>query len=264
MPPHEGPIPALALSLGGSIPVLGFGTWQMQGTRCYDAVRSALDVGYRHIDTATMYENEAEVGRAIHDSGVPRDELFITTKLHPTHAKRAKQVMAESLSSLRTDHVDLWLIHWPPSDDLSVPTWRQLLETREAGFATAVGVSNYSPDQLDELIEATGVAPAVNQIPWSPRQHDERQLAHARARGIVIEGYSPLKGSDLADPILVEIAEAHRVTTPQVIFRWHVQRDVVVIPKSAHRDRIASNFDIWNFTLDDDELARIDALALRH
>ena len=264
MPPHEGPIPALALSLGGSIPVLGFGTWQMQGARCYDAVRSALEVGYRHIDTATMYENEAEVGRAIHDSGVAREDLFITTKLHPSHAGRAPQIIAESLRNLRTDHVDLWLIHWPPSGDLSVPTWRQLLETREAGFATAVGVSNYSPDQVDELITATGVAPAVNQIPWSPWQYDERRLADARARGVVIEGYSPFKGSDLSDPTLAEIASAHGVTAAQVILRWHVQHDTVVIPKSATPERIASNFDIWNFTLDDDELARIDALALGH
>ena len=263
MSPHESRIPALTLNLGGAIPVLGFGTWQMKGAQCYEAVRCALDVGYRHIDTATMYENEAEVGRAIADSGVGRDELFITTKLHPSHAGRARQVIADSLRHLRTDHVDLWLIHWPPSGDLSVPTWQQLLETRDAGFATAVGVSNYSPEQVDELIDATGVAPAVNQIPWSPRQYDEARLAHARTRGVVVEGYSPFRGSDLTDPVLSQIAAAHGVATTQVILRWHVQRDTVVIPKSATPDRIASNFDIWDFTLDDDELARIDALALR-
>jgi len=263
MSPHEGPIPALALSPGGAIPVLGFGTWQMKGAQCYEAVRCALEVGYRHIDTATMYENEAEVGRAIADSGVGRDELFITTKLHPGHADRARQVIADSLRHLHTDHVDLWLIHWPPSGDLSVPTWQQLLETRDAGFATAVGVSNYSTEQVDELIEATGVAPAVNQIPWSPRQYDEARLAHARTSGVVVEGYSPFRGSDLADPVLSQIAAAHGVATTQVILRWHVQRDTVVIPKSATPDRIASNFEIWDFALDDDELARIDTLALR-
>jgi len=263
MSPHESRIPALTLNLGGAIPVLGFGTWQMKGAQCYEAVRRALDVGYRHIDTATMYENEAEVGRAIADSGVGRDELFITTKLHPSHADRARQVIADSLRHLRTDHVDLWLIHWPPSGDLSVPTWQQLLETRNAGFATAVGVSNYSPEQVDELVHATGVAPAVNQIPWSPRQYDEARLAQARERGVVIEGYSPFRGSDLTDPVLNEIASTHGITTAQVILRWHVQRDTVVIPKSATPDRIASNFDIWDVTLDDDELARIDALALR-
>ena len=263
MSPHESRIPALPLNLGGAIPVLGFGTWQMKGAQCYEAVRHALEVGYRHIDTATMYENEAEVGRAIADSGVGRDELFITTKLHPSHAGRARQVIADSLRHLRTDHVDLWLIHWPPSGDLSVPTWQRLLETRDAGFATAVGVSNYSPEQVDELVHATGVAPAVNQIPWSPRQYDEARLAHARTRGVVVEGYSPFRGSDLTDPVLSQIAAAHGVATTQVILRWHVQRDTVVIPKSATPDRIASNFDIWDFTLDDDELARIDALALR-
>jgi len=263
MSPHESPVPALVLSLGGAIPVLGFGTWPMQGAGCYDAVRCALDVGYRHIDTATTYENEAEVGRAIDDSGIARDELFITTKLYPTHAGRERQVIAESLRNLRTDHVDLWLIHCPPINDASVPIWRQLLEIRDAGFATAVGVSNYSADQVDELIEATGVAPAVNQIPWSPRQYDEARLAHARARGVVVEGYSPFRGSDLADPVLTEIASTHRITTTQVILRWHVQHDTVVIPKSATPDRIASNFEIWDFALDDDELARIDTLALR-
>ena len=131
MSPHEIRIPALALSLGGAIPILGFGTWQMEGDRCYDAVRVALEVGYRHIDTATMYDNEAEIGRAIADSGVSRDELFITTKLHPQHAGRERQVIADSLRMLRTDHVDLWLIHWPPSRGASVPTWQQLLEIRD-------------------------------------------------------------------------------------------------------------------------------------
>ena len=182
----------------------------MQGARCYDAVRIALEVGYRHIDTATMYENEAEIGRAIDDSGVNRDELFITTKLHPQHAGRERQVIADSLRKLRTDHVDLWLIHWPPSRGASVPTWQQLLEIRDAGLATAVGVSNYSAVQVDELIEATGVAPAVNQIPWSPRQYDEARLAHARARGVVVEGYSPFKGSDLSDPVLLDVGGGAR------------------------------------------------------
>ena len=263
MSPHEGPIPALPLSLGGTIPVLGLGTWPMVGAGCYEAVRCALEVGYRHIDTATTYENEAEIGRAIHDSGIARDELFITTKLHPKHAGRERQVISDSLRQLRTDHVDLWLIHCPPGGDESVPLWQRFLEVREAGLATAVGVSNYSTPEIDELIEATGVAPAVNQIPWTPRQYDEARLAEARARGVVVEGYSPFRGSDLADPVLTEIALAHRVATTQVILRWHVQRDTVVIPKSADPDRIASNFEIWDFTLDDDELARIDALALR-
>ena len=142
-----------------------------------------------------------------------------------------------------------------------MPTWRELLAVHESGQAKAVGVSNYSASQLDELIDATGVAPTVNQIPWSPRQHDDKRLRHARERGVVTEGYSPFKGSNLSDGGLATIASAHGVTAAQVILRWHIEHDVVVIPKSATPQRISSNFDIWNFTLDADELARIDALA---
>ena len=261
MTPHKGSIPALALNHGGPIPVLGFGTWQLRGDRCYEAVRFALEVGYRHIDTATMYDNEAEIGRALDDSGVARDEVFITTKLRPEHAGREHQVISDSLRKLRTEYVDLWLIHWPPNARTSVATWQQLLDIRAAGLAASVGVSNYSEGQVDDLIDVTGVAPAVNQIPWSPRQWDETTLAHARERGVVIEGYSPFKGSDLSDRVLTSVAAAHAVTTAQVILRWHVQHEIVVIPKSGTRDRIAANFDIWNFELDDDELARIDTLG---
>jgi len=243
------------------IPILGFGTWQLSGDSARESVRTALEIGYRHLDTATWYDNETEVGVAIRESGIPREEIFVTTKLPPTHADRAIETLEASLRQLGTDYVDLWLIHWPIDDEASPQTWQELLDAQGAGKARAVGVSNYSPSQVDELIDATGVAPAVNQIPWSPWQYDEKQLAHSRERGVALEGYSPFRGSELDDPVLGAIAQSHGVTASQVILRWHVEHGVVVIPKSATPERIATNFDIWGFALTPDEVMRINALA---
>lgn len=248
------------LSQGGAIPLLGFGTWQMHGDEAQGAVRAALDVGYRHIDTATMYRNEAEVGRALRESGVPREDVFLTTKLPPERAGSERQTIEESLSGLGVDAVDLWLIHWPPNS-AGVDTWRAMLALREEGLARAVGVSNYSPDEIDELIDATGEAPAVNQIKWSPFLFDRARLEHSRERGVALEGYSPFRSADMDDPVLAEIGRNHGRTPAQVILRWHLQHEIVVIPKSARRERIESNFDVEGFSLDDDEIARIDALG---
>jgi diketogulonate reductase-like aldo/keto reductase len=245
------------------MPLLGFGTWQARGREGYDAVRCALDTGYRHLDTATFYRNEDEVGRAVRDSGVPRSEIFITTKLPPGNAGRERATIAASLRDLGTDYVDLWLIHWPSGGRAMPETWRQLLAIREDGMARAVGVSNYGIGQLDELIAATGEAPAVNQIPWSPSQHDAKLLAASRERGVVVEGYSPFKNTNLRHPVLLEVAAAHEATAAQVVLRWHVQHGVVVIPKSVTPTRIAENFDILGFSLTDEEMARIDGLSTR-
>ena len=158
-----GALPAAALDGGGAMPLLGFGTWQMTGATCYDAVRTALDAGYRHLDTATMYRNEAEVGRALRDSGIDRDEVFVTTKLPPREARRAEQTLSASLNALGLDAVDLWLVYWPPGragEDL----WERFVAAREAGRARAIGVSNYSLDRVDRLTRATGVTPQVNQV----------------------------------------------------------------------------------------------------
>jgi 2,5-diketo-D-gluconate reductase A len=254
-------IPAVPLSDGVSIPLVGFGTWQLRGRRAYDAIRYALDVGYRHIDTATMYGNEAEVGRALRDSGLDRSQVFVTTKLPSRGAGRERETIAASLKALGTGHVDLWLVHWPPGGQARPQTWERFLTIRDEGLARAVGVSNYSVAQLDELIGATGQAPAVNQIPWNPNRHDPRQLADNRERGVVVEGYSPLKGANLRDPVLAEIAAEHGVTPVQVILRWHIEHQIVVIPKSGNRDRIATNFDLSGLSLSPDEVARIDGLS---
>jgi 2,5-diketo-D-gluconate reductase A len=254
-----------AVLLAGSIPMplVGFGTWQVRGRRGYEAVRQALDVGYRHIDTATMYGNEAEVGRAVRDSGIARRKVFLTTKLPPDHAGRERETLARSLQALGTEYVDLWLVHWPPRGGAAPDTWRRFLEARDAGLARAVGVSNYSIAQIDELIAATGEAPAVNQIRWSPRRYDAKRLAESRERGVVVEGYSPLKDTDLSEPVLVEIARAHGVTAAQVVLRWHLEHRIAVIPKSATPERIRSNFDVFGFSLTAQETARIDALSAR-
>jgi 2,5-diketo-D-gluconate reductase A len=253
--------PAVTLPRDVRMPLLGFGTWQASGRKAYESVRQALEVGYRHIDTATLYANEKEVGRAVRDSGVPRADIFITTKLPPERAGRERQTIDASLAALDTDYVDLWLIHWPPSRGAGVEIWREFLAVRDEGLARAVGVSNYSIRQIDELTGATGEAPAVNQIRWSPSLYDPGRLAAHRERGVAVEGYSPFKSTDLNDPVLARIAAAHRVTAPQVVLRWHIDHGVVVIPKSVTPERIRANFDVFGFSLSEDELRQIDALG---
>jgi diketogulonate reductase-like aldo/keto reductase len=253
-------IPAAQLPGGGSMPLLGFGTWQIRGPECYDAVRTALDVGYRHIDTATMYRNEDQVGRALAESGVPRDEVFVTTKL-PPRSKDPRRTLDESLQALGTDHVDLWLIHWTEGGSIHEDLWQALLEAKKEGRARDVGVSNYSPDQIDRLTDATGQQPAVNQIEWAPTLYDEEVARWHERQGIVLEGYSALKNTDLDDPVLREVAEAHGVTTAQVLLRWHLDHGFVAIPKSVTPERIEANFAITGFSLDENELHRIDGLA---
>ncbi|MGY1787228.1 aldo/keto reductase [Geodermatophilus sp. SYSU D00698] len=254
------PLPSAPLTGGGSMPLLGFGTWQMTGSTCYDAVRTALDAGYRHLDTATMYRNEAEVGRALRDSGVDRDEVFVTTKLPPHEAGRADRTLSASLDALGLDAVDLWLVHWPPggSDE---GLWERFVAAREDGWARAVGVSNYSLDAVDRLARATGVAPQVNQVSWAPALYDPAVEVGHRERGVVLEGYSPFKNTDLGDPVLREVADAHGVTPAQVVLRWHVEHGVVVIPKSATPERIRANLEIGGFALSAEEVARVDGLA---
>jgi 2,5-diketo-D-gluconate reductase A len=253
-------IPTVDLGHGVAIPMVGFGTWQLQGPFAYEATRHALQVGYRHIDTATMYRNEDQVGRALADSGLHRPGVFVTTKLPPGNAGRVSATIAESLKALRTDYVDLWLVHWPPRGRNLVPLWRDFLAVRDEGLARSVGVSNYSVRQIDELIEATGEHPAVNQIPWSPSRYDAGLLAAHAERGVAVEGYSPLKGTRLRDRTLAEIAAKHGVTPAQVVLRWHLEIGVIVIPKSARPERIEQNFDLFSFSLTPEEVTRLNRL----
>lgn len=252
-------IPALPLKSGPAMPLLGFGTWQIRGDEAYRAVRAALDAGYRHLDTATMYGNEEEVGRALADSGVPRDEVFVTTKLPPERAGRERATISASLKALGA--VDLWLIHWPPSRGRSVSVWREFIAARDAGLVRAIGVSNYDISEIDELVAATGETPAVNQIRFGPTLWDAALVAEHRARGVIVEGYSPFKTTNLHDPVLTRIAAAHGVDAAQVVLRWHLQHEIVVIPKSKTPDRIVRNQEVSGFSLTDEEMSAVDALS---
>jgi 2,5-diketo-D-gluconate reductase A len=250
-------IPAADLGGGIELPMVGFGTWQLSGRQAYESVRYALQAGYRHIDTATMYRNEGEVSRAIKDSGLDRGELFITTKLPPSQAGRARATLADSLRALDTDHVDLWLVHWPPRGRELVPLWRDFIALRDEGLVRSIGVSNYDIAQIDELTKATGEQPAVNQIPWSLRRHDPALLAEHAGRGIVVEGYSSLNGARLSDPALAQIAARYGVTPAQVILRWHLEHGIVMLPRSARPEHIAANADLFSFSLTPEEIARL-------
>lgn len=254
-------IPSVALPGGHAMPLLGFGTWQIHGKAAYDAVRDALEAGYRHIDTATMYGNESEVGRALTDSGVPRDEIFVTTKLPPDRAGQENATLQASLDALGLNTIDLWLIHWPPSRRASVPVWEQFIAARDAGRVTSIGVSNYGPGEIDELVAATGETPAVNQIRFGPALYDAKLIAEHRERGVVVEGYSPFKTTDLHDEVLTRIAATHGVDPARVVLRWHIQHEIVVIPKSKTPERIAGNANLDGFTLTADEMGEIDALG---
>jgi 2,5-diketo-D-gluconate reductase A len=250
--------PAAALP-EGPMPLLGFGTWQISDSDVEEAVTVALESGYRHIDTATMYRNEAGIGRALAATPVPRDEIFVTTKLPPDRADDARGTLEQSLSKLGLDHVDLWLIHWPASDNVAL--WKEFVQAREDGLTRSIGVSNFTLEGIDELTDATGTVPAVNQVRWAPALYDAEFVAGMHERGVVLEGYSPFKLSDLQDPTLVTVAEAHGISTAQVIVAWHAAHGFVVIPKSARRERIESNAAGIAVGLTPDEVAAIDGLA---
>ena len=255
------PSDAAELTTGGRMPLLGFGTWQIKGAAATEAVGHALAAGYRHLDTATIYGNEKEVGAGLASSGVARDDVFVTTKCPPRNAGRELDTLRTSLDLLGTDHVDLWLIHWPGGDAADVGMWRAFGEAREQGLARAIGVSNYSLDQVDELTRETGVTPAVNQVEWSPLLFDRAVLDGHRERGVVLEGYSALRGGTLEHPVITGIAERLGRTPAQVIVRWHLQHGVVVIPKSSHEERIRSNADVAGLILTAEDMAALDALA---
>lgn len=255
------PDDTVTLTAGSKMPLLGFGTWQIKGDDAVRATSAALEAGYRHLDTATVYGNEGEVGRALAESGVPRDEVFVTTKFPANRPGRELDTLKESLDLLQTDHVDLWLIHWPADGSSNSDIWRALGEAREAGLTREIGVSNFDAALLDEVTKATGVTPAVNQIEWSPLLYDASTVDAHRERGIVLEGYSALRNGTLDHPTILEIAEREGRTAAQVIIRWHLQHGFVVIPKSVNPERIRSNADVAGFTLGDDDMAALDALG---
>jgi 2,5-diketo-D-gluconate reductase A len=259
-------VPNVTLNDHRTIPQLGFGVFQVPAEQTQETVEAALEVGYRHIDTAQMYGNEAEVGAAVAAAGIARDDLWITTKLNngfhrPDDARRA---FADSLERLGLDQVDLFLIHWPlPTryDGDYVSTWETLIGLREDGRARSIGVSNFEPAHLDRIVEATGVVPAVNQIEVHPFFGNEAARAAGAAHGIATEAWAPIaKGKVNDDATIQEIANRLDRTPAQVALRWHLQRGDIVFPKSTRRERMAENFAIFDFELGDDDLATITAL----
>ncbi|MFT3761601.1 MAG: aldo/keto reductase [Pseudoxanthomonas sp.] len=258
-------VPTLTFNDGKAIPQFGLGVWQTPADETAQVVRTAFGLGYRHIDTAAIYRNEAGVGAAIAESGIPRDELFVTTKLWNADQghDNALRALDASLSKLKLDHVDLYLIHWPcPGNGKTVETWKALIRAREDGKARSIGVSNFRIEDLERIAGETGVVPAANQIelhPWL--QQAALREYHAR-HGIVTESWSPLAqgGELLGDPALQSIAAKHGKSAAQVALRWHVQLGLVVFPKSVTPARIAENIAIFDFALDEADMAAIARL----
>jgi len=258
-------VPTIELNDGNRIPALGLGTYGLNGDEGAAAIGSAIDAGYRLLDTALNYTNEDAVGQAVRAADVPRDELFVTTKLPGRHHgyDEAHRSIEESLGNLGLDYADLYLIHWPnPSVDRFVDTWKALVDLRDSGVVRSIGVSNFTEAHLQRIIDATGVAPAVNQVELHPYFGQAAQRAVHERMGIVTESWSPLaKGSELASEApITEAAAAHGVTPNQVVLRWHVQLGAVPVPKSGDAGRQRENLDVFGFTLTDEEMAAISGL----
>jgi len=250
---------AVELADGNQIPLLGLGVWQVpDGATCVNAVRWALELGYRHIDTAQAYGNEASVGKALRESGVSRDEVFITTKFYP--GSRDPVAEAEhSLQRLGVDQVDLYLVHWPQRGPLWA--WPGMQQAKERGLTRSIGVSNFGADELDQVISAGGAAPVVNQIQFSAVQYRRGLLEAGRRHGVALEAYSPLgTGRHLKNRQVADIAARAGRTPAQVLLRWCLQHGLPVIPKSTHRERIDENAQIFDFTLTETDMAALDAL----
>jgi 2,5-diketo-D-gluconate reductase A len=247
------------LADGNSIPLLGLGVWQVpNGPTTVKAVRWALELGYRHIDTAQAYGNEESVGRALKQSGLPRDEVFITTKFYPGSEDPVAEAEG-SLSRLGVDYLDLYIIHWPQGG----PTWAWpgMERTKELGYARSIGVSNFNVRELEQVMAVATVPPVVDQVQLSPFEYRRKLMQEAEKRSVAIEAYSPLgTGRHLGGRTIKRIASRVGRTPAQVLIRWCVQRGLIVIPKSTHRDRIEENAGVFDFTLSDEVMAELDAL----
>jgi 2,5-diketo-D-gluconate reductase A len=259
-------VPTITLNDQTTIPQLGFGVFKVPPAETAETVSRALEIGYRHLDTAQMYGNEAGVGEALAASGLPRDEVYVTTKLNNGFHRPddARQAFEQSLERLKLDRVDLFLIHWPlPTryDGDFVSTWETLIELRESGGTTSIGVSNFQPDHLDRIIAETGVVPAVNQIEIHPYLLNEAARAADARHDIATEAWSPLaKGAVAEDPTIREVAARVGRTPAQVTLRWHLQRGDIVFPKSMRRERMAENLALFDFELDDDAMTVLSSL----
>lgn len=254
------------LNNGVSMPQLGLGVWQAKdGEEVKNAIHWALDTGYRHIDTARIYKNEEGVGAAIASASTPRDQIFLTTKVwnDDIRAGRAAAAIDESLTRLRTDYVDLLLLHWPVKG--SPAAWRDLEAAQRAGKCRAIGLSNFMPEQMDEILSVAEITPAINQIEYHPYLTQQDAAAACAAHGILLTAWSPLMQGHFKDEALfTEIGEKHGKSAAQVVLRWGLQRGVIVIPKSTNQGRIQQNFDLFDFELNTEEMDQINALEKGH
>ncbi|GAA2045538.1 aldo/keto reductase [Agromyces tropicus] len=262
--PHPPLAPMIPLADGRAIPQVGYGMYKVPVGDAARLAAAAIDLGYRHLDTAALYGNEAEAGVAVRESGLPRDELFVTSKVwNDDHGyDETLRAFDDAMDRFGLDRLDLFLIHWPvPSRDRYVDTWRALVRLRDEGRVSSIGVSNFHLHHLERIIDATGATPVVNQVelhPWLPQR--ELRAAHQRL-GIRTEAWSPLaRGRLLGDPVLEPIAAKHGRSPAQVVLAWHVAQGTIVIPKASSPERIAENLDVFSFRLDDDDLAAIASL----
>jgi diketogulonate reductase-like aldo/keto reductase len=255
--------PLIELNDGRSIPALGFGTWELSRAEARLLVAAALKIGYRHIDTAKIYGNEAEVGEAVRTSGLAREDIFVTTKLWTSDQgyESAQEALDASLKRLGLDYVDLYLIHWPGHDrQRRTDSWRALVEAQKLGNAKSIGVSNYMVEDLKELFDASSVMPAVNQLQFHPFVYQDRKqlLAFCERHGIAFEAYSPLAKGRLSDPTVGDIGEKYGKSTSQVMLRWAIQHGTVPLPRSSQESHILQNFEVFDFELSDEDMDRMN------
>lgn len=254
----------LSLHDGARIPQVGLGVWQTPDNEAAPAVKAALDAGYRHVDTAAVYENEQGVGEGIRQSGLPRSDIFLTTKLWNTDQgyEQTLKAFEASLKRLGTDYVDLYLIHWPSAHrGLFVDTWKALVTLKEEGRAKSIGVSNFYPEHIEKIVAETGVVPVINQIELHPDFQQRETRAFHEKHKIATQSWSPLgQGKLLGHPVIAEIAQKLGRTPAQVIIRWHIENGLVVIPKSVTPSRIVENFKVFDFKLSAEDLDRLNVL----
>jgi 2,5-diketo-D-gluconate reductase A len=255
----------IVLNDGRKIPQLGLGLWQTPSAGAADIVSAALKTGYRHLDTASVYGNEAGVGRGIEASGIPREDVFVTTKVwnDAQGFDSGLRACRDSLSRLRLDYVDLYLVHWPaPRLNRYVETWSALIQLREEGLVKSIGVSNFGAEHIERIVGETGVTPAINQIELHPRFQQRELRDFHKTHRIATESWAPLGRTQiLGDPVITEIAAKHGRTPAQAVIRWHIEEGLVVIPKTARRERLGENFDVFGFALDAEDRAAIGALG---
>lgn len=246
---------------GVEMPMIGLGTWHMESDEAEKSVAHALEIGYRHIDTAKFYGNEDGVGRAMRASGIPRNEIFVTTKLWPTDFFDAEGAFHKSLARLGLDYVDLYLIHWP-IPLMPAKLWKTMEKVYKDELARSIGVSNYGISEIESVLKEAKIAPMVNQVKCSPWDFNKELYDYCKEKNIVFEAYSPLtRGGHLHDDVLITIAEKHQRTPAQILLRWNIQHEMVTIPKSSNPERMKENFSIFDFSLDENDMKTLDLLS---